>query len=176
MTEAAFGASETGQSFHVLAVKFERILPGPAEKVWKHLTDTALLPAWFGDKSSIEARAGGKVNLMDGHIRGIVTQANAPKRLCYTWNVFNPGDPADAVSDYPESYLSFTLEPRGGDVLLTLQHLPILDRFEKQNQMGWHTFLDILCATLRGEKVEERPVYTKKNAALYGVDLANPQR
>ena len=57
---------------------------------------------------------------MDGHIRGVVTQWQPPQRLSYTWNVFNPGDPADAVSAYPESYLTLALERRGGDVLLVL--------------------------------------------------------
>lgn len=36
--------------------------------------------------------------------------------------------------------------------------------------------LDILTATLRGEKVEARSVYTRKNAAFYGVDLSNLAR
>jgi hypothetical protein len=49
-------------------------------------------------------------------------------------------------------------------------------RLEKQNAMGWHTFLDILGATLHDEKVEERSVYMKKNATLYGVDLSNRVR
>jgi hypothetical protein len=42
--------------------------------------------------------------------------------------------------------------------------------------MGWHTFLDIVGAGIRGETIAERPVYMKKNAALYGVDLANLAR
>jgi hypothetical protein len=105
-----------------------------------------------------------------------VTQWAPPRRLSYSWNVFAPGDGPDSVSAYPESYLSFTLVPRGEGVLLTLHHMPILDRFEKQNAMGWHTFLDILRAGLRGERVEERGAYMKKNAALYGVDVANLAR
>jgi hypothetical protein len=49
-------------------------------------------------------------------------------------------------------------------------------RFVPQNATGWHTMLDILEAGLRGEKIEERPFYMQKNAALYGVDLSNLQR
>jgi uncharacterized protein YndB with AHSA1/START domain len=168
-------SDKKGQSAEVLSVQFERHLPGPIDRVWRHLTDTSLLTAWFGN-GSIEPRLGGKVHLMDGHIRGVVTQWHPPHRLAYTWNVFSPSDGPDAVSAYPESYLSFTLEHRDADVLLRLMHVPILDRFEKQNAMGWHTFLDILGATLRGEKVEERSTYMKKNAALYGVDLNNLAR
>ena len=68
------------------------------------------------------------------------------------------------------------LEPRGSDVMLTFKHFPIVERFVPQNAMGWHTMLDILGATLRGETVVERSVYSRKNAAIYGVDLDHLQR
>jgi hypothetical protein len=50
------------------------------------------------------------------------------------------------------------------------------DRFEKQNAMGWHTFLDILTDTLASRKVRTRQEYMVRNAARYGVDLNNLQR
>ena len=153
-------------------VRFERRLSGPIERVWEFLTNPARLPAWFGN-GTIEPRAGGAVYLMDGHIRGVVTQWDPPRKLAYSWNVFNPGEDR---SDYPESYLTITLEPAGDDVLLTLTHLPVLERFEKQNAMGWHTYLDMLSAAVRGGPVEDRPAYMKRNAALYGVDLNNLAR
>src|SRR6185503_14748919 len=87
-------------------VQLARLLPGPIERVWQHLTDTKLLPAWFGE-GKIEAREGGAVNFMGGHIRGTVTQCRPPHHLSYTWNVFDPGE---NVSSYPESYLILTLE------------------------------------------------------------------
>jgi uncharacterized protein YndB with AHSA1/START domain len=164
--------SEPGWMGGAAMVRFERILPGPIERVWEFVTDTARLPQWFGN-GMIEPRAGGAVSFMDGHIRGVVTQWDPPRKLAYTWNVTNPG--ADR-SDYPESYLTITLEPRGDEVLLTLTHLPVLERFEKQNAMGWHTYLDMLGAALRGETVEARSAYMKRNAALYGVDLNNLAR
>jgi uncharacterized protein YndB with AHSA1/START domain len=157
-------------------VKLERLLPGPITRVWDHLTRPELLPGWFGGKSSIEARVGGAVSLMDGHVRGTVTRWAPPHQLSYTWNVFAPGDGPDAVSAYPESYLTLTLEVRGEQVLLTLDHLPVLERFEKQNAMGWHTFLDILSDTLAQRAVGERKDYMARNAARYGVDLSNLQR
>jgi uncharacterized protein YndB with AHSA1/START domain len=157
-------------------VRIERLLPGPIERVWEHLTNTRLLQAWFGDNSHIEPRQGGVVRLMDGHIRGVVTQWRPPQKLSYTWNVFAPGDPPDAISAYPESYLTLTLERQGDGVLLVLNHLPVLERFEKQNAMGWHTFIDILSDTLEGAKVRTRPEYMTRNAARYGVDLNNLQR
>jgi uncharacterized protein YndB with AHSA1/START domain len=157
-------------------VRLERLLPGPITRVWDHLTRPELLPGWFGGHSSIEARVGGAVSLMNGHVRGTVTRWAPPHQLSYTWNVFAPGDGPDAVSAYPESYLTMTLEARGEQVLLILDHLPVLERFEKQNAMGWHTFLDILTDTLAGLAVGAREEYMARNAARYGVDLANPQR
>jgi hypothetical protein len=65
---------------------------------------------------------------------------------------------------------------RAGGKLPTLTHVPILDGFEKQNAMGWHTFLDMLAATVRGSAPEPRNVYMKRNAERYGVDLANLAR
>jgi uncharacterized protein YndB with AHSA1/START domain len=108
--------------------------------------------------------------------RGIVTQWVPPHRLSYTWNVFAPGDSADAVSAYPESYLTLTLEPQGENVRLILVHMPVLERFEKQNAMGWHTFLDIVHDMLLGRAAHTRQDYMVRNAARYGVDLNNLAR
>ena len=165
--------TDLGQMFRAPGVRFERRLPGPIEKVWAHLTQPGELPGWYGAGSVIEPRVGGRVELNDGHIRGVVTQWRAPSKLAHTWNVFGPGD---TVSPYPESYLTIELAADGDAVALTLVHLPVLERFESQNAMGWATFLDILGATAKGEAVRPRRDYMEKNAALYGVDLANLQR
>jgi hypothetical protein len=52
-----------------------------------------------------------------------------------------------------------------------LTHLPVLDAFVKLNAAGWHTFLDMLDAAARGQTVEPRAVYMKRNATWYGVSL-----
>jgi len=160
----------------VSAVSFERILPGPITRVWDHLVKPELLQNWFGEKSTIEPRLGGAVRLMDGHIRGTITQWAPPKKLAYTWNVFGPDDGPDTLSAYPESYLTLTLEPHGEQVILRLAHMPVLERFEKQNAMGWHTFLDILTAALTQQPVLPRRDYMVRNAERYGVDLNSLQR
>ena len=162
--------NDLGQTLRVLAVRFERRLPGPVDRVWSHLTDPKKLAAWYGEDGTIEPREGGAVSLSGGHIRGVVTQWKPNRKLAYTWNVFGPGEHESA---YPESYLTLELEASGSEVLLTLTHLPILERFEKQNAMGWHTFLDMVSAAVRGEPVEPRPNYMKRNAEKYGVDLSN---
>jgi uncharacterized protein YndB with AHSA1/START domain len=161
-----------GEFGKAATVRFERILPGPIERVWEFLTRTEHLPVWFG-RGTIEPREGGAVTFMDGHIRGIVTQWKPPRLLAYTWNVFSPGE---TESGYPESYLTIALERRGQDVHLTLTHLPVLERFEKQNAMGWHTFLDLLEAGLRDQPPQTREPFMRRNAERYGVDLNNLTR
>jgi uncharacterized protein YndB with AHSA1/START domain len=165
--------SEAAEHLRVPAVRFQRVLPGPIARVWAHLTQCEKLGGWYGEDGVIEPREGGLVDFMNGHVRGVVTQWRPPNRLAYTWNVFAPGE---ARSVYPESYLSFELTSVGAAVRLTLLHLPVLERFEAQNAMGWHTFLDVLKAQLLGETVHAPDVYMEQNAKLYGVDLANLQR
>jgi uncharacterized protein YndB with AHSA1/START domain len=164
--------TDDGHLTKAAMVRFERLLPGPIERVWDFVADAERLPEWFGD-GMIEPRVGGAVSLMGGHVRGVVTQWRPPRRLAYTWNVFNPGEDE---SGYPESYLTITLEPRGTDVLLTLTHVPVLERFEQQNAMGWHTYLDLLAAAVRGEPAQPRAVHMQRNAQRYGVDLAKLAR
>jgi len=38
----------SGKFMRQPAVRFERILPGPIERVWEFLTETERLPGWFG--------------------------------------------------------------------------------------------------------------------------------
>jgi uncharacterized protein YndB with AHSA1/START domain len=165
--------ADLGEMFRAPGVRFWRRLPGPIERVWAHLTDPGRLGGWYDAGSTIEPREGGAVRLNDGHIRGVVTQWRPPVKFAHTWNVFGPGE---SVSAYPESYLTIELAAEEAEVALTLIHLPVLDRFEPQNAMGWATFLDILEDTVSGREVRPRRAYMERNAGLYGVDLGNLQR
>jgi uncharacterized protein YndB with AHSA1/START domain len=156
----------------VASVRFERVVPGPIERVWDVLARPERLPAWFGE-GTIEPRDGGAVRLMGGHIRGVVTQWRPPRRLAYSWNVDSPGETESA---YPESYLTLELSERDGEVLLVLTHLPVLERFEKQNAMGWATFLDLVEDALRGRPAASREAHMTRNAERFGVDLQNLAR
>ena len=121
----------------------------------------------------IEPREGGQVRFNEGHIRGVVTQWRPPRKFAHTWNVFSGEEEESA---YPQSCVGFELSARGEAVELILFHLPVLERFEAQNQMGWHTMLDILEAAVRGQPPESRQAYMRANAARYGVDLGNLTR
>ena len=100
--------SGRAQFTHAHMTRFERSLPASREKVWSLLTTPSLLPEWYG-AGRIEGYVGGQVNLMGGHIRGVVTQWVTETKLAYTWNVFMPGQ---TMSDYPESYLTLDLDDK----------------------------------------------------------------
>ena len=148
------------------AVRFVREFDAPVGKVWDFLTDSALLPEWYGD-GSIAPREGGVVTLMAGHIRGVVTGWRPEKFLAYTWSVFQPGE---EVSAWPISYLELSLDKAGNRTRLTLIHRPIPEPMQKLTMIGWHTMLDMIEAGLKGE-FPPRTEVMPKNAALYGVDL-----
>jgi uncharacterized protein YndB with AHSA1/START domain len=157
-----------GEIVNEQAVRFVRILPRPAAKVWAFLTDAARLPEWFGE-GVLEPREGGAVSLMGGHVRGVVTGWREEKFLAYTWNVFSPGE---TESKWPVSYLEFELAPEGNGTRLSLTHRPIPAAMQNQTMMGWHTMLDLIEAGLRGDFPKRADLFPA-NAALYGVELDN---
>jgi uncharacterized protein YndB with AHSA1/START domain len=161
-----------GETVEEIAVVFRRALAASPEKVWDFLTDPQRLPQWHGE-GVIEPREGGKVDLMSGHIRGVVTGWRPGRFLAYTWNVFAPGETESA---WPVSYLEFALAPEKGGTALTLTHRPIPKAMSPQTMMGWHTFLEMLAAGLDGGAVEARESLMRKNAPLYGVDFDNLRR
>jgi uncharacterized protein YndB with AHSA1/START domain len=144
------------------AVRFVRSLDAPPEKIWSFLTESQLLPEWYGE-GRIEPREGGAVSLMGGHIQGVVTGWRPTQFLAYTWKVFSPGE---TQSRFPISYLEFTLE---GSRLILI-HRPIPDAMQKQTMLGWHTMLDLIEAGLRGTFPKRAELFPT-NAALYGVDI-----
>jgi uncharacterized protein YndB with AHSA1/START domain len=148
------------------AVRFIRDFDAPVAKVWAFLTDSRLLPEWYGD-GAIEPREGGAISLMAGHIRGVVTGWRPEKFLAYTWSVFQPGED---VSAWPISYVEFALEKNGGGSALTLTHRPIPEPMQKLTMIGWHTMLDMIAHGLKGE-FPPRTDVMPRSAALYGVDL-----
>jgi uncharacterized protein YndB with AHSA1/START domain len=160
------------------AVRFVRDFDAPPAKVWAFLTDGALLPEWYGD-GVIEPREGGKVSLMAGHIRGVVTGWRPEKFLAYTWSVFQPGEDTASSSEAigqtkesarPISYLEMTLEVTPAGTRLALTHRPISESMHKLTMIGWHTMLDMIAAGLKGQ-FPPRTEVMPRSATLYGVDL-----
>jgi len=158
--------SEKGEVIPESAVRFVRTFDAPVAKVWAFLTDGALLPEWYGD-GTIEPREGGRISLMAGHIRGVVTGWRPEKFLAYTWNVFQPGE---EVSAWLISYLELALEASGSGTKLTLTHRPIPEAMQKLTMIGWHTMLDLIADGLK-DLFPPRLDVMHRNAEIYGVEL-----
>jgi uncharacterized protein YndB with AHSA1/START domain len=164
-------AKKNGTLVEPTTMRFERLLPGPIERVWEYLTRPELLTTWLSVAAAIDVREGGKLELTMDHgkkgelphevkaklvdadkitprVHGTVTRVVQGRVIAYTWE--------DAMSD-PNATLSgksevtFELEPRGEDVLLVLTHRRIIPKFAPQALAGWHTLLDLLEARTRGE-------------------------
>jgi uncharacterized protein YndB with AHSA1/START domain len=157
--------NEYGIDTEAGAVRFERLLPGPIERVWAYLTDPAKRATWLA-AGPMELRVGGRVelnfhhadlsaektpperykNLEGGHtLLGQVTRCEPPRLLSYTW------------AEWGE--VTFELTPRGKDVLLVLTH----ERPGEREAMvsvsgGWHAHLGILADNLDGR--EPRPFWS----------------
>lgn len=147
-------------------LRFERLLPGPIERVWDYLTKSELKAKWLA-AGDVEPRVGGKVKLQFHHkdlsekkdpipekyksmedgiyFEGRVVDWNPPHLLSYTW-----GEETGA-----ESLVTFELaSKKKNKVLLTLTHQRLGD--DPANLVsvasGWHTHLRILVDRLSGNE------------------------
>ncbi len=141
-------------------VRFQRLLPGPIERVWQYLTDSKLRGTWFA-AGEMDLRVGGKVEHVfhnsdftrpgetlpqrfeaaeNYRFVGVITRCEPPRVLAYTWD---------------ESEVIYELEPRGEEVRLTLTHVRLASRKDEVDVCGgWHVHLDLLRHRLRGTTPE----------------------
>jgi uncharacterized protein YndB with AHSA1/START domain len=151
--------SDYGVITEAATVRFERLLPGPIERVWEYLTQADKRATWFAG-GEMELRRGGKVELRFRHADisqpdevppekyrkvheeglttyGEITRCEPPRLLSFVWG--NDGE------------VTFELFPRGKDVLLQLTHSRLPDKTTLLSVSGgWHTHLDMLAARLAG--------------------------
>jgi len=142
-------------------IVFERLLPGPIERVWEFLTDSEKRGRWLAT-GPMDEHVGGKVELFFRHkdlstiheqtperyksiedgvtLRCEVTACRMPHLLSYLWG--NDG-----------SEVTFELMPEGKQVRLTLTHRRLPDRKESISvASGWHTHLGLLVDQLNDER------------------------
>ena len=155
------------------AIRFERFLPGPIERVWEYLTVPEKRATWLAG-GEMELRVGGRVMLefhnatlapkgepVPGWLQpfagpltnpGRITQLNKPHVLGFTWGDAGDGSPASEVV--------FELKAQGSSVMLALTHRRLTGNQEGfMISCGWHTHLGLLVATLEGAP---RPPYWQK--------------
>jgi uncharacterized protein YndB with AHSA1/START domain len=161
--------NEYGELLDENTVRFERLLPGPIERVWSYLTEGDKRAKWLcgGD---VETSVGGHVDMHFHNVSlssdediprpekyrdrpekmsftGTVTRCEPPYVLHHTWNF-----------EEEHSEVCYELEELGDKVRLVLTHR----RLEGSDivlsvSTGWHTHLNVLVDVLEGSKV--RPFY-----------------
>lgn len=142
-------------------IRFERLLPGPIERVWGYLADSDKRRTWLAS-GPIELRPGGALEMTwrnselagsdettpekfaqyEGYsMTGRVIDADPPHLLAFTW----------PEEDGSESEVAFELAERDGKVLLTLTHRKLGTRGLMVGVAGgWHSHLAVLQARLEG--------------------------
>jgi uncharacterized protein YndB with AHSA1/START domain len=138
-------------------LKIERLLPGPIERVWAYLTESDRRRQWLA-AGEMEMKVGAPFELvwrndelMDppgqrppGHseehrMQSRILALDPPRKLAFSFGT--------------SGEVSFELEPKGKEVLLTVVHRRLPDRATMLKvSAGWHMHLDVLVARARGEE------------------------
>ena len=125
------------------------IVDAPADIVFNAIANENELQKWgpANQRATLEKRVGGIVQFATIRedtqetyvIRGKVLEFDQGKKLSYTWRV-------DAQSDYPETIVTWTLDPaEDNKTNVTLIHSGITKEEHKQQASGgWTYFLDRL--------------------------------
>jgi uncharacterized protein YndB with AHSA1/START domain len=143
-------------------LKFQRVLPGPIERVWAYLTEGELRRQWLA-AGHMEMKLDAPFEFVwrnDGlsnppaerpegfpeehRMQSRITELDPPRKLAITWS--------------DSGNVSFDLDEKGDKVLLTIVHrrLPNRETLLKVSA-GWHMHLDILVARATG--VEPAPFW-----------------
>jgi uncharacterized protein YndB with AHSA1/START domain len=131
------------------AIRFERRVDHPVEKVWAAISHPDGIADWLGP-AEIDLRVGGSLhitfdrtvgNIVVGEFREVETE----RVLEYTF-----GEPdSDDVS-----VVRWELEPDGDGTILRLSHTIDDPEFVDKALAGWHDRLDALEAALDGNPVD----------------------
>jgi uncharacterized protein YndB with AHSA1/START domain len=138
-------------------LKIQRLLPGPIERIWAYLTESELRRKWLA-AGEMEMKVGAPFELVwrndeltdppgprppgfgDEHrMQSRITELDPPRKLAIAWE--SSGD------------VSFELEPKGNEVMLTVIHRRLPDRSTLLGVgAGWHAHLDVLVARATGKE------------------------
>jgi uncharacterized RmlC-like cupin family protein/uncharacterized protein YndB with AHSA1/START domain len=164
------------------AVRFERLLSAPIERVWQRLATPEGLATWLA-QASLEPRPGAAIELRfdidemperrqrGAIVRGAITDYAPPRLIAYGWSVV-PSDPAAAP--IPDSHVTFELVPRGDQTLLVLTHRRVSREICALVGAGWHSHLAALDARLSDRPPEPFRVAFERARPLYQRAFAAP--
>lgn len=161
--------SDYGVVLDASTIRFERVLPGPIERVWEFLTDPVQRSKWFAG-GPVEPRVGGKLELLFKHRNLMTTDEPVPEKYkdvtdkgvtfeskVTRWEpprvlAFTFSEPKEGVEP---AEVTFELTSEGKNVRLVLTHRRISSRDEMVDVSGgWHLHLGMLAAKLEGRLPE----------------------
>src|SRR5690349_20779851 len=126
-------------------LRLQRLLPYPAEQVWRALTEPAALAAWFwperfGTTAEVDLHVGGRYRIAGPAVgmaaSGEYRAVEPPRRLVFTWRW--DGEP-------DETLVTVELAPDPTGTLLSLRHEGFADDAQRDDHAkGWHDCLDRL--------------------------------
>ena len=141
------------------ALRFERMLAHPVERVWRAISDPAELRRWFPAASDWTPATGETFEAHGGS--GEVTEVDAPHRLAWTFG----GD-----------RYSFELAAQEDGCRLTFTHVFDDRALAAQTAAGWETYLSRLEPHLAGGHLSEEAAHKpwgevhERYAERFGVD------
>ncbi|HEU4326360.1 MAG TPA: SRPBCC family protein [Roseiflexaceae bacterium] len=154
------------------ALRFERRLPHPPEKVWRAITEPAHLAAWFPAAVQLELRLGAEVRFDFGDGSGptpdgVITALDPPRAFGFSWG---------------SDLLFFELHADGAGCRLVFTHT-FDDRAGAASfASGWQVCLDALEAMLDGRPIGAtgdmaglHEAYVAALGLADGVAEANPE-
>jgi len=163
-----------GQLVEPTCFTIQRWFPGPVERIWKYLTESELRRKWLaaGDMPNAVGGAFELVWRNDGLSRpddmrpeGFPEENRMQSRII----AFDP--PRLLTIAWGEGEVSFTLEPKGERVLLTLVHSGMDMDWRLQIAAGWTMHLDIMAAEAEGRQPESFWSGWQQRKAIYAERL-----
>jgi activator of HSP90 ATPase len=110
--------------------------PFSSEAVFMALTNAQQITAWSGQRGKIQPTIGGKMELFDGWVKGIVLAFELGKQLSFTWK------PKEWVKENQASIVAFHFKQTKAGTRLTLKHSGFPNDSEMQShKVGWTEFV-----------------------------------
>lgn len=138
-------------------IRFERLLPGPIERVWAYLTESDKRKQWIA-AGDFELRKGGRTHLFFHHKNISKTDRDVPAEFKKVHEIGEGFDGEVLAVDPPrlltiswggDSEVTFELTGQAsGEVLLTVTHRRLTGDSKKYVAPGWHAHLALLADVL----------------------------
>ncbi|WP_405675494.1 SRPBCC family protein [Streptomyces sp. NBC_01511] len=141
--DQGFSSSLSAENGGRTALRMERRLAHPPQRVWDAITQPAHLAKWFPSEVSVDLRPGGEIGFhfpgdSGPGMTGQVTDADEPRLFAFTWG---------------EDHLRWEITPDGDGSRLSLVHT-FGDRFGAASfASGWQ-----VCITALGQLLDGAPV------------------